>query len=107
MPAAPSLGAVREPLVTKHFPLAKRDDDPVIELDICAACPAAHDIPLMDQDLVGPGIHGLGVERVALLQSSTSARREKPKPAFALRARRNRAPAPRLTDRSVSEQVSA
>jgi hypothetical protein len=54
-------GTVREPLVANDSSLPECDDDPVVELDLYAACPSAHRTPPVDQNLVGPRIHELGV----------------------------------------------
>jgi hypothetical protein len=53
--------AVCEPLVASDSSLPERDHDPVVDLNICAACSSAHVMPPVDQDLVGPGIHELEI----------------------------------------------
>ena len=39
----------------------ERHDDPVVELNIRAACSSAHLGSMVDQDLVGAGIHEFSV----------------------------------------------
>jgi hypothetical protein len=57
--------AVREPVLANDLPLAESDNDPVVELNSCAALPAAQFISEMHQDLVGPRIHEFGAVGVA------------------------------------------
>src|SRR5215211_1279224 len=51
------VGSIREPLVAGDLSLAERGDDPIVDLDVCAACPAASLLPLMAQDFVAAGVH--------------------------------------------------
>jgi hypothetical protein len=48
-------------LPANNLPPLDCDDEPVLELDLCAAPPPAKGISLMDQDLVAPGVNQIDV----------------------------------------------
>jgi hypothetical protein len=54
-------GRLREPLRPTDRPLPEGGDEPILEVDPCAAPLAAQVIFVMDQNFVGPGVSYLGI----------------------------------------------